>query len=123
MQPEILTLLTFIAGALIVAAMYSFVSDVFFRDRSRVKRRIDDAFRKQQRDQIQTSGLFKKLRPIVVESDDEGFEAQPTRWQKFVAMVEQSGLHLSAERLVVYAVAAGAIGAAIFGLVSFKWYG
>ena len=55
MAPLLLTLLTFLAGILAVAGVYSVVSDLFLRDRSRVSKRIDDEFRNRQRDQASGS--------------------------------------------------------------------
>jgi tight adherence protein B len=123
-------LLTFLAVVFLIIGIYSILSDLYLRDRSRFSQRVDDEFRKQIREQAQKSALFKNL-----SSSDLGAlkadEPQPTRRQALELMVAQSGLNLTLERLVVitvgttlglgalgllYSVAAGIAGAAL-GLI------
>src|SRR5437879_1735424 len=98
-------LLTFFGGALVVAAVYSFLSDLYFRDRARVSKRIDEEFRKRQRDKAKQSRLFKNFSELAAEAaaDDEG---APTPMRRFEAMIEQSGLDLSPQRLLMLMAAA-----------------
>ena len=51
-----------------VAGVYSIVSDLFLRDRSRVSQRVDDEFRKRQRERAQKSLLFKDLGQLAAEA-------------------------------------------------------
>lgn len=107
MSPTILTLLSFLAAALSVAGVYSILSDLFLRDRSRVSRRVDDEFRKSQRDRVRKSPLFKNLGQLANEA--MAGEEQPTLRKRLEAMIEQSGLDLTISRLVIVATALGFI--------------
>jgi tight adherence protein B len=107
MSPTILTLLTFLAAGLAVVGIYSILSDLFLRDRSRVSQRVDDEFRKQQRERVRKSPLFKNLGQIAAEAlldeqDKPGFR------KSIETMIEQSGMDLTFTKLVVFAVAFGA---------------
>jgi tight adherence protein B len=94
----LLTLLTFLAACLGVAAAYSILSDLFLRDRSRVSKRVDEEFRKRQRDRALKSALFKNLGQLAAEAAEE--EGQRTWRQRFEGLIEQSGLELTPRRLV-----------------------
>lgn len=113
----LLTLLTFAAVAMAVFGIYSLVSDLFLRDRSKLSRRVDDEFRLRRREQIQKSSLFKTdfehLAAQAASEDGPG----PTLQQRFATMVEQSNLKITPEKLVVLMAGAGAASGAIFGLL------
>ena len=94
MSPLLLMILTFGAGVMAIMGLYSIASDLYLRDRSKVSRRIDDEFRKRQRERAQQSLLFKDLGQFAADagaSDD----ATPTLRARFEAMVEQSGLEVT----------------------------
>jgi tight adherence protein B len=102
MHPALLTFLTFIAAVSACAGVYSIVSDLYLRDRSRVSQRVDDEFRKRLRARAQKSMLFKDLRALT---PDLGAEDQrPSLRQRFEAMVEQSGLDLTPQKLLLITV-------------------
>lgn len=112
MSPAILTFLTFVAVLAGCAGVYSIVSDLYLRDRSRVSQRVDDEFRKRVRARAQRSLLFKDLRAL---SSDAG-AAEGARLglkQRLEAMVEQSGLDLVPSRLLTIVV----VGSAGLGLL------
>jgi tight adherence protein B len=106
MSPLLLMLLAFLAVALAVFGAYSVLSDVFLRDRSRVSKRVDDQLRKRLRDQAKKSILFKEVGPLSAESMGDVRERLSLR-QRFVALVEQSGLNLTPQRLLLIMAAAG----------------
>lgn len=107
--PMVLTILTFAAGAMAVVAVYSVISDVFLRDRDRMNRRLNEEFRTLQREQIQKSSVFKSLSQLAAEAAQE--ESQPTLRARFEAVVSQSGLSLTPNRLIaIMAAAAIAVG-------------
>jgi tight adherence protein B len=112
--PLLTLLLTFLAGVLVVAGAYSVIADLFLRDRSRVSKRVDEEFRKRQRAQAQKSVLFKNLGQHAAEAADVGDGADLR--QRFEALVEQSGLTLSTERLLVIMAGAG-LGFGALGLL------
>ena len=103
MNPLLLVLLTFSAAVLAVFGIYSILSDLYLRDRSRLSRRVDEEFRKGQRERIQKSALFRILDQPAIESEH--------RWglrERFAAVVEQSGLSLTPQRLLLLMGLAGA---------------
>src|SRR5208282_3251283 len=100
-NPAFLTFLTFAAVVTACAGLYSIVSDVYLRDRSRVSQRVDEEFRKRAR--AQKSLLFKDLRALS--ADVAGDEAErPSLGRRFEAMVEQSGLDLTPSKLLTIMV-------------------
>jgi tight adherence protein B len=108
--------MTFGAAAMAVAGVYSILSDLYFRDRSRVNQRVDEEFRSRQRERAKRSLMLKDLREILAEGGDLG-ETAPTLRQRFDAMVEQSGLDLTPERLQLIAALSGLVSGAVLGLL------
>lgn len=110
MDPLFLPVLGFAAGALAVAGVYSLLSDLFLRDRSRVSQRVDEEFRKRQRERARRSTLFGDLSALA--SSDPGAEEGAGLGQRFEVLVEQSGLNLTPRRLLlIIAVSAAGLGA------------
>jgi tight adherence protein B len=105
-NPVLLTLLTFLAGAFIVAAIYSILSDLYLRDRTLVSKRMDEEFRKSQREKARQSRLFKDLGELAsdagVDDDDS-----PTLTQRLEVMIEQSRLNLTVQRLLAIMASLG----------------
>jgi tight adherence protein B len=103
-HPVLLTVLTFAAVVMAVVGAYSLLSDVFLRDRSRVSRRVDVQLRQRQRDRARASALFKNLNTAAAT-----VEAPPSTSPRarFEMMIEQSGLAITPQRLLVYMGAAG----------------
>src|SRR5262249_45546549 len=93
------TLLIFLAAVLLVVGVYSILSDLYFRDRSRVSKRVDEELCKRQRERVQKSALFKNLGSVAPESEDED-EPRPSLRHWFETLVEQSGLTLTPQRLL-----------------------
>jgi tight adherence protein B len=109
-------LLIFLAASLTVAGIYSIISDLYLRDRSRVSRRVDEEFRKRQRDRAKRSALFKNLPPLTLEAAPE--EEERVSWrQRLEAFLEQSGLRLTWQRLCVFVVGGALALGALAGLV------
>jgi tight adherence protein B len=97
-SPALLTLLTFLAGVTVILGIYSVLTDLFLRDRSRVRDRLDTEFRQDQRERVKKSSLFKHLDKRgaqAAEVDDAG----PGLVQRLDSVVEQSGLDLTLRRL------------------------
>jgi tight adherence protein B len=115
-SPGSLSILTFGAVVMAVGGVYSILSDLFLSDRSRMIQRVDAEFRNRQRQRAKKSLMLKDLREILAEGAD--FEEKtPGLRQRFEAMVEQSGLELSHERLQAI-VALSALGTgALLGLI------
>jgi tight adherence protein B len=113
-SPGLLLILTFVAGVLLVLGLASVVSDLVLKDRSTVNRRLSEEFRAQRRDEIRNSPLFRDLTGL-----SEGpveLEGSQSLRQRLTAMVAQSGLNLTLERLL--AIAAGvALGAGVLAVL------
>ena len=109
----LLPILTFVAAVAAVAGIYSIVSDLYLRDRARVSSRVDDEFRKRLRERAKKSLALKDVRELMPDGS-AGDEVRPSLRQRFEAMVEQSGLAVTPERVftitVVSALALGALG-------------
>ncbi len=116
MSPLLLPVLTFGAVAAAVIGIYSVVADLYFRDRSRVNKRIDDEFRRRQREQAEKSMLFKGLDKTSFEAIDED-ETEPTFTQRLAKMIEQSGLDLDVRRLIMLSAAASIGLGAVVGVI------
>jgi len=98
-----LTFLTFFAVVTACAGVYSIVSDLYLRDRSRVSQRVDDEFRKRLRNRAQKTLLLKDLRALGADMA-AGEEERPGFRRRFEAMVEQSGLDLTPSKLLTIVV-------------------
>jgi tight adherence protein B len=109
-----LLILTFAAGGLVVLGAVSILSDLFLRDRSRLAKRLDDEFHRNRREQIRSSPLFKDISRLAAEADDE---SRKSLRQRFVAVVEQSGLDLTPRKLLTYMALAGVGTGLLAGLV------
>jgi tight adherence protein B len=114
MNPAMLLLVTFLAGALVVAGIYSFLSDLFLGDRTRVDKRIDEEFLKRQRERARQSPLFKSIGELAAAAaeDDEPRGLRP----RLEALIEQSGMHVTVRFLVILSAALG-LGLAAIGLL------
>jgi tight adherence protein B len=114
MSPALVTLLTFLAVALLVVGVYSILSDLFLRDRSQVSKRVDEEFRKLQRERAKKSALFRDQQALVAAYEEEvGFN--PRLW--FEALIEQSGLSLSPRRVLLVMICMGASIGILAGLL------
>src|SRR5262249_31159202 len=96
--------------------MYSLISDLYLRDRSRLSQRVDKEFRKRQYDRARKAVLFKNLSPQVGETSFD--EEHPTSLrQRLEFLLEQSGLNLTIQRLLllmgVAGLGLGALGGAL----------
>lgn len=115
MSPTLLTLLTFLAVVMAVAGIYSIVTDLFLRDRTRISDRVDREFRVTQRNRAKKTVLFKDLDEIRRQAL-AGDEVRPSLARRFEALVSQSGLALTPGRLLLMMGAAGAVLALLMGL-------
>jgi tight adherence protein B len=111
-NPLVLMLMTFLAVALGILGVYSILSDLFLRDRSRFSQRVDDEFRKRLRDQARKASLFKDLSASEVEALRD--EDRPGLRRRLEALVEQSGLNITPVRLLAFSVAGSALGIPAF---------
>jgi tight adherence protein B len=105
-NPAFLPTLTFVAVATAIAGVHSILKDLYLRDSSRVTQRIDEEFRKRQRERARKGLLFKDLTQLSAEAEAERGE-KPSLSRRFGAMVEQSGLDLTPRKLLTIAGSTG----------------
>jgi tight adherence protein B len=101
-----MTALAFLAGASAVGGVYSILSDLFLRERTRVDRRLREASRTRDRDKARRGRLFKDLVELKAWTEAEEPDATSLN-QKFESMVEQSGLNWSVNRLLALVAGVG----------------
>jgi tight adherence protein B len=112
-SPLVLMLLTFLAVALAVAGAYSILSDIFLRDRTRVSKRVDEEFRKRERERARRSMVVKNRGTLGTDLGGEE-EPKPSLRQRFETMIEQSGLEMTPRRLLLITVGVG-VGLGLLG--------
>jgi len=121
LQIPVLPLLTFLAVAMMIAGVYSLATDLYLRDRSRINQRVDEEFRKRQRDRLQQSPLFKNLGQLVATASADA-ESEPDLRLRIEAMIEQSGLDLTPAKLTVISAVTGLVPGALLTLLSPTWW-
>jgi tight adherence protein B len=105
---------------LVVAGLYSVLHDLFLRDRARVSQRLDDEFTAKSRPQALKSPVFKDLGKGLAELSGQQ-EGRRSLRDRFDDVVEQSGLALTPQRLLVLMAAAGLLLGTATGILSRSW--
>lgn len=117
MPAGLLSLLTFVSVVLMVAGVYSLLTDLFLRDRARVQERIDEQFRGKQRERAKRSLLVKDIEAIGNDLPEGARALQAGLRQRMQSMLEQSGLELTLPMLLAIcggsSIVAGLIGFAL----------
>jgi tight adherence protein B len=109
-------MMTFTAILLAAFAFYSVISDVYLKDRSRITQRVDDEFRLRQRQRAEKSMLFKDLSQFAADIAAESQE-KLTLKQRFLDMIDQSGLEITATRILMSSAAMGAVAGLFMGVL------
>jgi tight adherence protein B len=99
-----LAALTVITGIIAVSQL---LSDVFLRDRSRLNDRVDSEFLKKKTEKAKKTPLFKNLGQMAAELSDDH---RPTTKQRFLLMVEQSGLDTTPAQVLIQCAISSLIG-------------
>jgi tight adherence protein B len=111
-----MTGLAFLAGVSGVAGIYSILSDLFLRDRTRVDRRLRETFRTRDRDKARQARLFKDFEELKTRAEaDEPVTSSPK--ERLAIMVMQSGLNLTVNRLLWISATVGVGAGAAVGLL------
>ena len=114
MGPTLVAFATFFAAIFGVSAVYSLVSDIFLRDRTRLRERIEEELRSTQRARAKQSMLrtlsASEVHGIMELADDQG-----TWWERLQDLMDQAGLKAEPAKLIWWTVAAAGIG----GLLGF----
>jgi tight adherence protein B len=118
-----LTFLAFVAGVTVILGIYSVLTDLFLRDRSRVRERLDAEFRQDQRERVKRSSLFKHLdRRGTQPTGDDAPAMTLSQWLEY--RVEQSGLELTVQRLfAIIGISALVMGGLSFLIVRYPLAG
>jgi tight adherence protein B len=114
---NLLPLLTFLAVITGIASIYSTFADLFLRDRSKVNRRIDAEFLKRQQERARKSSLFKDSGQFAVDVSVHD-QLDGSARVRFEAMIEQSGLGISASQLLIRAGVGGVAIGLLAGLLT-----
>lgn len=116
----IVTVLAFAGAFLGVYAANAVLLDLFPRERKRLSQRLDEEFRRRQREHARHSPLFKDLSELAAEAVAD--REDPANFRKrFKLWIEQAGLDITLRRLVLTAGASGlALGALSF-LLTGHW--
>jgi tight adherence protein B len=114
--PTLLTFLTFGAVVAAVAGAYSIFNDMYLRDQSRVNERVDNEFRKRQRERASKTLVFKDLNQLAVDAGGDQ-EAGPDLRQRLLLMIEQAGLELTIQKLLIVSVVIGLVCGLLAGLL------
>jgi len=107
MPPLLVNILTFLAVFLAVCAVNAVIVDLRLDERRRLRQRMEEQFRIQQRERARTSPLVHDFSQIAADAlADEG--RKRTLWESLRQLVDQSGLDLSVARLLAIASVVGA---------------
>lgn len=110
--PTLITILTFVAALLVFIGVYSIASDLYLRDRARVRERIREETRHRGAHRISRSGLFKA-------GDGEQAAILPgSPARRIERMIEQSGLKVTPRQLWLMAGLVGGILGMLTGILS-----
>jgi tight adherence protein B len=108
--------MAFLAGVSTVVSIYSILSDLFLRDRTRVDRRLEETFRTRDREKARQTRLFKDFEEIKSRAEAEE-PVTSTLHERLENMIMQSGLDLTVNRLLTMAVIVGLSLGATVGLL------
>lgn len=103
MPSILLPVLSFLAVGLAFAGVYSFMADLYLRDRALVRQRLDDEFRGQLREKAKKSPLFKDFSKVARELQEAGAQASLRR--RCQLLLDQSGVKTNLQRLLTIAAA------------------
>jgi tight adherence protein B len=111
-----MTGLAFLAGVSVVASIYSVLSDLFLRDRTRMDRRLRDTFRTRDREKARQARLFKDFEELKSRAEAEEPVASSLK-DLLEIMIMQSGLNLTVNRLLTITASIALGFGAVIGLL------
>jgi tight adherence protein B len=115
MNPYPVLFFVFAAVALLVLGVSSLIAGLVQRDRTRMGQRVDEEFRKRQREKVGKSLLFKDLSPEAIAAAQEEPRRNLQQW--FTTLLEQSGLSITPQKLLIIMGAVGMGAGALAGLL------
>jgi len=117
MDPVFIKLATFVAAVFAVIGLFSIISDLVLREKSRIKERLKEEFGKGRVPHGSKSDLFKEL-SSAHSGSDHGLRGV---WKRFRTMVEQSGLDVGPGRIIQISLTAAIISAVIGTTATGLW--
>lgn len=124
MSPAVIAILTFLACGAAVIGVYSLLSDLFLRDRERLRQRIGEEFRTRQHELAKESLLVKKFEPISSDAAESGARSKVSLADRLRTMLDQSGLQMSVQKLMLICTGAAAAAALAVGVLQRNvWFG
>ena len=107
-------LLVFAAGFLAVWAVNLVLTDLFPTDRKEVAKRLHDESRQKQRLRAREGTLSRDVSQFAYDPFEEN-QAEPNLYARLKVFVEQSGMNINAQRLLIIAAGMG------FGMAALFW--
>ncbi|MCA9248858.1 MAG: type II secretion system F family protein [Planctomycetales bacterium] len=125
MNPIAVNLLTFLGVFFTIFAGNAVLVDFRSDERKRLRRRMEEQYRQQQRTKARSTPLPKEFSRIAAEVKSEMGEKR-TMAESLEVLIDQSGLNLTVRQLLVYSVAASIICgmmafAVTFNFLAFAW--
>jgi tight adherence protein B len=117
MDPTIIKLTTFAAAVLAVVGTFSILSDLVFRDKSRIRNRLRDHFGPGADARTRRSEVFKDLKALHSTTSKK----VPAYWKRFATLVAQSGLEVGPERILQVTATAGILGGVAGAALTRLW--
>lgn len=120
MPSLVVNLLTFAAVFLTIFAANAVIIDIHSRERDRMRRRLEQQMRVKQRERAKGSHALQDLDRIAadVAADAKG---QKSAAQRFLEMIEQSGVEISPAQVGTYMAGSAALMALAVGLLAGSW--
>ena len=113
-------ILGFTAGFLLVFGVNLFIADVTEERRRKLHDQRLEEMRMQQLDRARESLRYKDLSQLAAETNAEAAETV-TFWQRFVKMIDQSGMRIKPAQLVMLSAAAGLVPALSTFFIFWNW--
>jgi len=117
MNPTVIGVTTFVASSLGVTAAWILAMELGLRDRLRIKKRIETLSVDRSDKSARRSSLFKDLKLIQAETA----KTEHNLWQRFRSIVEQSGVDVAPERLLIIALVAGLTAGILATAIARNW--
>lgn len=107
MSPPLLAPIMFLTAVFAILGLYSIVLDLFLRDRSRIRQRVEGEFGKRRREQVRRSLRTRPAGQVPLDTATADAEPAPSPGQRLDSILEQSGVRLTLGQLLLLAVGLG----------------
>jgi tight adherence protein B len=112
--------LAFGAGFLLVFGINLLLADVFAAQRLRARKRLEEEMRLRQRERARGAMRYKELYEMAAEGLVD-VRVKPTLRQRFVKLVDESGMMLRPGQLAIFSIVAALLPAGLVGLLTGRW--